>query len=387
MRTRALGHPKRKAEGEFCPGGFQRDPRGQGGLGGRRSPSLLQAPGTLGCGGLARFQGSGHHLGRRGWQLFPFCPQWGRGRWSSGGLSVQAAGCVRTGVPSVEACRGPQPSLPATRRVAFERRHSSRAGPPTRTEASRAAGGAPVRAGFRASGGRGLARRASGWGRGFGARRRGWGRWRPRGEERGVEGGGGRVRGGSESPDRCPRRPPARSPQSVGPRGASALVSGSAVPRALPGGSERQRAAGAAGSEGPPGRPGAGGEGSRAGGAQWGLRGAAEAPVLGSGRVRRKGGPPLRACRQRPVYRPALHFGPGGRGVRGRGAWMHAPLPRLSVTGSERPAQPAARPAVTHQHRPRGPAGSVLSSAPSRHRRFPRAVCLRSSQPGCVSRV
>lgn len=80
--------------------------------------------------------------------------------------------------------------------------------------------------------------------------------------------------------DRCPRRPPARSPQSVGPRGASALVSGSAVPRALPGGSERQRGAGAAGSEGPPGRPGAGGEGSRAadfwtGGAHWGLRGAA----------------------------------------------------------------------------------------------------------------
>lgn len=33
MRTRAPGHPKRKAEGEFCPGGFQRDRRGQGGLG------------------------------------------------------------------------------------------------------------------------------------------------------------------------------------------------------------------------------------------------------------------------------------------------------------------------------------------------------------------
>lgn len=84
----------------------------------------------------------------------------------------------------MEACRGPQPSIPATRRVAFERHHSSRAGPPIRTEASRAAGGTPVKAGFRASGGRGLARGAS-----RGGPRAGGGASAPGG---GGGGGGGR---------------------------------------------------------------------------------------------------------------------------------------------------------------------------------------------------
>lgn len=210
----------------------------------------------------------------------------------------------------------------------------------------------------------------------------GEGRGRPRRE------GGGRPRGGNESPDRCPRRPPG-SLAAVS-RAARRLGSGEwlGVPRALPG-----RVGAAARGRG---RPRAG-PGRRGGGP--GRQRPVFLEVASSA-----GRGDLPACAPRSeraagavVYGPRLHFTPragGGRGSAGGRGAPGRPLLRPRLPGSRVPALPLEpRPAraVTHQHRARGrpPLRIALPPAPTalRSRRGPRAACLGSARPGGLSRV
>lgn len=291
-------------------------------------------------------------------------------------------------------------------RAGFRRYRAGRAG-------SREAG---LRGGT-SRGGRGL---GAGRGRRPRLRREGEG---TRGEGRGGEGGkgkegegrGGRPRRGSESPDSCPRGPPG-SLAAVS-RAASRLGSGEwlACPgRPSPAGSARRRLARGLGRRPVRGGPRAGpGEAVRetgaaafwAGGIKRGPRGAAAAPLPGSGLVRRKGrrvGAPWPRARPAPLFTgprctlsraglraAGMYWGPGAR----------SPPPRLGHPGPS-PAPPPPPPIPSRRAARRGCDTSAPPARPARlsivpppppttlgSRRVRRAICLPSAQPGCRSRV
>lgn len=145
------------------------------------------------------------------------------------------------------------------------------------------------------------------------------------------------------------------------------------------------------------GRPRAG-PARRGGGRRPSGRGAAAAPLPGSGLGGRKGRPACAPGCERAagavVYRPAPHF-PLGRARWARwggeapgAAGRPVPPPPLRRRGPS----PALRDRVTHQHRPRGrPRLRVVLPPPPtalrRPRRVPRAARVRSARPGCLRRV